>query len=104
MLFVTTSSPYWVDTIINVVTIVATLVGLGLAIWAFFSIVTQRGDAFAAVGTLSKPGWLALVAGTTIFSLILPWFGYLLALASLVASLVYLLDVRPAIREILGGR
>jgi len=86
---------------------------LVLQVWAAIDCVTRKAAAFPAAGKLTKPAWLAL----TLFSALL---GYLispslsggqgqygppglLTLIFLIVSLVYLADVRPAVREISGG-
>lgn len=77
---------------------------LGTAAWALIDCVTRPTQAFVAAGKLTKPVWLAITAG----ALLLLWafgpFGLLgLGLASIVAAIVYLVDVRPALREAQGG-
>ncbi len=72
-------------------------------VFAFGHCLLQRPDAFPAAGKWTKPGW-AVVTGLAIpltyFAGTLSLFG----IAFLVASLVYLVDVRPAVREVSGGR
>jgi Gpi18-like mannosyltransferase len=103
MLFFRVSSPYWVDQVTGVVSAVLFLAGFVVAVWAFVHAATQRGDAFVALGTLTKATWLGIIGGTAVASLFIPMLSTMLALICLTASLVYLLDIRPAIREILGG-
>lgn len=76
-----------------------------LQLWAFVDCATRRAAAFTAAGKLTKPVWLGItalaavlqgVAGISSGSLLI------LVLIGLVASLVYLTDVRPAVREISG--
>lgn len=104
MTFVSTSSGLWVDTVTSVLSLIVLIVSFAVAVWAFVHIIMQRSDAFTAVGTLTKPMWLLLIGGTALLSWVFSIFGTLLALVSLTAALIYLLDVRPAIREITGGR
>jgi hypothetical protein len=63
----------------------------------------RKAAAFPAANKLTKPAWLAiLIVGGVLGSL----FSYplnLLSLASVVAAVVYLADVRPAVREVSGG-
>lgn len=95
----------WVAVVVGGINLVLVTVSLVVELWALVSCLRQRADAFGAVGTLSKPVWMLLLAGT--FLLTLLFFGRpasLLALIALTAALVYLLDVRPAIREITGGK
>lgn len=74
-----------------------------LALWALADAAVRPAAAFPAAGKLTKPAWLAILvvcvllclAGVGIFGLL----GILVA----VAVLVYLLDVRPAVRELRPG-
>jgi hypothetical protein len=79
-----------------------TIVILAVELLAFVHCATQRADAFAVVGNLSKGGWLALTGGVLLFSLLVGFFS-LFALIVVAASLVYLLDVRPALRDAVDG-
>jgi hypothetical protein len=78
---------------------------LAIGLTAFVHCLTQRADAFPAIGTLSKPAWLGLIGVTFLLALLLTAGG--VSLFSLVAAgvaLVYLLDVRPALRDVTDGR
>ena len=70
--------------------------------WAVVDCVIRPTNAFVAAGKLTKPAWAAI----TVVAFLAGWiFGPLgiLGLASVVASIVYLVDVRPAVREVQGG-
>ena len=75
---------------------------LALALWAFIDAITRPTAAFVAAGKLTKPGWLAI---TGLAALIILWRGPLsfLGLPSIVAAIVYLVDVRPAVRALKRG-
>ena len=80
------------------------LVGVVLGITAFVHALTQRADGFAAIGTLPKPAWLAIIGICTLLGL--PYlFGTLsvFGLIGIAAALIYLLDVRPALRDAVDG-
>jgi len=73
-----------------------------LHVWALVDCLTRPANAFEAAGKLTKPAWLAITAialGLGLLSNPLGLFG----LAAIVASIVYLVDVRPAVKEIKGG-
>jgi hypothetical protein len=81
------------------------LVAVVLGLTAFVHALTQRGDAFAAIGTLPKPAWLAIIGICTLLGF--PGlFGTLsvFGLIGIAAALIYLLDVRPGLRDIADGR
>ena len=81
---------------------VVTLGVLVLAVWAFVDALIRPAPAFAAAGKLTKPGWLAI---TAIAALVIYFLGALsfLGLPAVIASVVYLVDVRPAVRGLKRG-
>jgi hypothetical protein len=88
---------YYVALLLTVFTLVLELVSL-------VHCAIQRSDSFRAVGTLSKPVWLLLLAGSTVLTLLLGASPLgLLGLIGLVAASVYLLDVKPGLRDLHSG-
>lgn len=72
--------------------------------YAFVHCALQKPSAFQAADKWNKWGW-AIVTGLA-FAVTVLWRTplALLPLVGFVASCVYLVDVRPAVREISGGR
>ena len=96
---------YWVYSVVTWIDLVLLVVSLALAIGAFIHCLTQRADAFGAIGTLSKPAWLGLIGVTLLLALLLGANGVgLFSLIAVGVALVYLLDVRPALRDVAGGK
>lgn len=81
------------------------LLMMALRLWAVIDCATRKSSAFPAVNKLTKPVWLAITIGGAVLSALLYGYGplNLISLITLVASLVYLADVRPAVREVSGG-
>ncbi len=83
------------------------IVFIVIEIVAFVNCLTQRADAFPAVGSLSKNGWVAILGGSLLLSLICTWAGAgtisIFALAAITATAIYMLDVRPALRDATSG-
>ena len=100
------------------------VVSAAVAGYAFVHALRQRPDAFTAVGRLTKNAWMGITGASALFLLFIPLFGLLadpsfdglLAsfsgprsglslfwLAGLVATLVYLVDVRPAVVGVQRG-
>ncbi len=78
------------------------LVLIGLAAWALVDAVIRSAAAYPAAGKLTKPVWLGILG----LSLLIAVFTYALGLFGIVAavaSIVYLTDVRPAVRELGSG-
>ena len=84
----------------NVLLSLVGLAVLAIKCWALVDCLTRSGPAFPAAGKLTKGAWLAilvlaLLLGSGVFGL----FG----IVGLVAAIVYLADVRPAVRTISSG-
>jgi hypothetical protein len=82
--------------------LVLTYGALGLAIWAFVDALIRPAPDFVAAGKLSKPAWAAI---TGIAGLVIYYFGFMsfLGLPAVIAAVVYLVDVRPAVRGLRRG-
>ncbi len=84
--------------------------------WALFGVVlgtegfalvhslAQRADAYTAAGKLTKPSWVGINLAAILVTLVLglPTVS-MLGLVAVIAALVYLVDVRPALRELSEG-
>ncbi|HEX6967959.1 MAG TPA: DUF2516 family protein [Micromonosporaceae bacterium] len=104
-----TAAPIFYDDVqfvVNLLILVFALIVQGVS---FVHCLIQRTDAFPAIGTLPKGGWLAILGITLLFTLL--WsrpvgifpigiFG----LVGIAAGLIYLLDVRVGIRDLTDGR
>ncbi len=89
----------------NLFLTVLNLVLLGLAFWAFFDALIRPAAAFPAAGKLTKPAWLAITGISVALCLVGVGLLGLFGAAVAVAVLVYLVDVRPAVRGVgSGGR
>ena len=80
------------------------LLGVGalvLKLWALVDSITRPGPAFPAAGKLTKPAWIAILAA----ALLLTGASFigLLGIIGTIAAIVYLVDVRPAVRELNQG-
>ena len=81
---------------------------IALQAFALIDAATRPAQAFTATGKLTKPAWLGITAFALFMEAIVRPAGFLLGgigllvLAGVVASLVYLTDVRPAVREVSG--
>jgi hypothetical protein len=78
--------------------------GLGslvLKVWALADAVYRPGPAYVAASKLTKPAWIAILAVALVITG--ASFMSLLGLVSVVAAIVYLVDVRPAVREVASG-
>lgn len=116
-----------VDLLANLDALVLAVIGLAVAPmsgYAFVHALRQRSEAFTAVGKQTKGVWLGITGGAAFFLLLIPlfavlanpsfWgvvvafqgvrgFGSLFWLAGLIAVIVYIVDVKPAVIGVQGG-
>jgi hypothetical protein len=88
------------------VTLVILIIFLVIEIIAFVNCLTQRADAFAVVGSLSKNAWVAILAGSVLLTLLCSFTSArisIFAFAAITATAIYMLDVRPALRDATNG-
>lgn len=102
------AAPHFYMSVVLTISTVLFVVTLVTEIVAFVHCLIQNSRAFAAVDTFSKGIWLALIGGSALFVLLGTGtaFGALSGVLSLVpiaVALVYLLDVRPALRDATPG-
>ncbi|MEU9333825.1 DUF2516 family protein [Streptomyces sp. NPDC048290] len=81
------------------------LLNLGLTVFSAFALVDaaiRREDAYRAADKKTKPFWLIILGLALLANLI---FGILsfLPIIGLIATIVYMVDVRPALRALPGG-
>lgn len=82
---------------------VATLLLFALQAWAFVDGVSHRPEVYVAADKLTKPAWL-IILGIALAAHMLIWNPMsFLNLIGAVAAIVYLVDVRPALRSVSRG-
>lgn len=86
----------WVMVAIDAAAFVAALFGLVDA-------AVRRSVMFRVVGRGTKALWVAILATAMLISIFTPGVLGILGIAGLVASIVYLVDVRPKLRALGGG-
>lgn len=69
-----------------------------IKIWALVDAVSRREAAFPAAGKQTKTFWIVVL----VLAVLSGFLGFL-SILGLVAAIVYLVDVRPAVREIPRG-
>ena len=85
------------------VMLLITLAALALGVFDFVDGAVRPSEAYVAAGKLTKPAWLVIVGISTV--VIWRWgLISLFGIPAIVALLVYLVDVRPALRGVTGGR
>jgi hypothetical protein len=64
----------------------------------------RKAAAFPAVDKLTKPAWLAILVISALFGWLIPAPSGPISVITIIVAAIYLADVRPAVREISGGR
>ncbi|MFI5806567.1 DUF2516 family protein [Streptomyces sp. NPDC051561] len=85
----------------SLLVVVVGLVFIVTAVAALILAATARADAYRAADKQSKNFWLIILGITVVVNLVVPML--FLQIAGLVASIVFLVDVRPALRQVSGG-
>jgi hypothetical protein len=74
------------------------LAALGFQVYALVDAAIVPAGLYVAAGKLTKQAWVAILAVSLAVGLLGGWFGAL-GLAAVVATIVYFVDVRPALRR-----
>lgn len=99
-----TSVPIFYDDVELVITMVLLVFALVIEGVSFVHCLTQRAEAFPAIGTLPKGAWLAIIGVSMLLTLI--GFGptSIFGLIGIAAAAIYLLDVRAGLRDLTDGK
>jgi hypothetical protein len=90
----------------SLVLLVLGLGALALTGFAAFDVVRRKAPLFPHVGRLTKPAWTGILVAAFLISIV--YFGSpgtlgILNVVGVVAAAVYLVEVRPKLRQIDGG-
>jgi hypothetical protein len=75
----------------------------GLTAWAFVDALIRPAAGFVAAGKLTKPGWAAITGLAAVVLYLTKNPMTFLGLPAVIAAVVYLVDVRPAVRGLRRG-
>lgn len=85
--------------------LIALVVMLGVKGFAFVNALSFSEEAYRAAGKQTKTGWsIGLGVGLAAQIILMSSPLNIIHLAFLIAALVYLADVRPALTHVMGGR
>jgi Protein of unknown function (DUF2516) len=89
---------YWIELVLS-------WAAVPVGLFAFIHAAVQKADAYSAAGKRTKPFWLGLTAAGTVCCALFPFYGIIpfLWMGGLVAVLVYIVDVKPAVAEVQRG-
>ncbi|HLZ37198.1 MAG TPA: DUF2516 family protein [Mycobacteriales bacterium] len=89
--------PFFVNPFHSLLSLVGFTVWL-FQVFVFIDAALRPAKAYEAAGKLSKPLWLVILGVAALVGIGLGLFG----LAAAIATIVYWVDVRPALREVQG--
>lgn len=94
------------DTATSYLNVAIDLAAIVIEAWALIHCVLQRPDAFTALGTLAKGGWLVILSLALLITIFFGVLGgvFLLGLIGFGFAGFYLLQVRSGFRELREGR
>jgi len=98
------SAPIFYNDVASVISLVVLIVSLIVQAIALIHCVTQRGDGFQAIGTLPKGAWIAILAVCFVLTFVTRGATGIFGLVGIAAALIYLLDVRPGLRDLTDGK
>lgn len=100
------AAPQFALSIEGYINLVIQIIAIGLEAWALIHCAMQRPDAFTALGTLAKGGWLVILVLALVITVFFGVMGsiFLLGLIGLGFTGYYLLQVRSGFRELTEGR
>ena len=75
---------------------------LALTVWALVDALIRPAAGYVAAGKLTKPGWAAILGLSLLVVLLMGPMSFL-GLPAVIATIVYLVDVRPAVRGLSRG-
>ncbi|MGY0492706.1 DUF2516 family protein [Streptomyces sp. WG-D5] len=81
------------------------LLSMALIVFSGFALVDaaiRREDAYRAADKKTKPFWLIILGLAFVVNLLFPILSFL-PIIGLIATIVYMVDVRPAVRQLGGG-
>jgi hypothetical protein len=98
------SAPIFYGAVVGYLNLLILIFSLIVQAVALIHCLTQRGDGFQAIGTLPKGAWAAILAVCIVLTLLVSNPIGIFGLIGVAAALVYLLDVRPGLKDLSDGK
>lgn len=98
------AAPIFYGEVVSVLNLIILVLALVLESVSLVHCITQRGDAFIAIGTLPKGAWVAILAVCLVLTLLSSRVLSIFSLIGIAAALIYLLDVRVGLRDVTDGK
>ena len=98
------SAPIFYDIAVGYLNLLILIFSLVVQAIALIHCLTQRGDGFQAIGTLPKGAWAAILAICIVLTLLISGAVGIFSLIGIAAAMIYLLDVRPGLKDLSDGK
>jgi hypothetical protein len=98
------SAPVFYQAVVGYLNLLILIFSLIVQAVALIHCLTQRGDGFQAIGTLPKGAWAAILAICIVLTLLFSGPIGIFGLIGVAAALIYLLDVRPGLKDLSDGK
>ena len=98
------SAPLFYGYVVSYLNLLVLILSLIVQAVALIHCLTQRGDGFQAIGTLPKGAWAAILAVCIVLTLLVSGAIGIFSLIGIGAALIYLLDVRPGLKDLTDGK
>lgn len=98
------SAPIFYISVIGYLNLLIEIGSLIVQAVAFIHCLTQRGDGFQALGTLPKGAWAGILFVLIVLTLLVSGALGIFGLIGIAAALIYLLDVRPGLKDLSDGK
>ena len=98
------SAPIFYADAVGYINLLILIFSLVIQAVALIHCLTQRGDGFQAIGTLPKGAWAAILAICIVLTLLVSSAVGIFSLIGIAAALIYLLDVRPGLKDLSDGK
>ena len=98
------SAPVFYLAVVGYLNLLILIFSLIVQSLALIHCLTQRGDGFQAIGTLPKGAWAAILAVCIVLTLLISGPIGIFGLIGVAAALIYLLDVRPGLKDLSDGK
>jgi hypothetical protein len=98
-----TAAPIFFDDVRYYLDVTLLIVSVVVQAVALIHCLTQRGAGFQAIGTLPKGAWAGIIG--VCLALTMVTYGYMLiSMIGIAAALVYMLDIRPGLKDLSDGK
>jgi Protein of unknown function (DUF2516) len=88
----------------SAITLILGLLEIAVKLFALIDCIIRPARAFEAAGKLTKMLWLLMLGAAALWNVLFVGLTSIVNVAGLIAAIVYLVDVRPAVRVLGGGR